>query len=1261
MLMKRTTKQKERVIRVFISSTFKDMMEERNILVKNIFPQLRKLCDERHVVWGEVDLRWGITEEQAAEGKVLPICLNEIKNCRPYFIGLLGERYGWVPETIDEGLVEQEKWLTGNKGLSVTELEILHGVLNNPEMADNAFFYFRDKNYLDTIPQEKLSDFVDEKDGKVDIELQAKLFKLKKHILNSPFPTVENYKNAEALGQMILEDMIRVIEQEFPEEEIPDPLAQQAIEHEAYAYSRHRVYIGRKEYYDRLEEHVQSNNCPLVLTGASGSGKSALLSNWAFRYKDKNPNEHIIIHFVGSLLYSANWITMVRRIMGELKQRFDIPGDIPDKSEELRATFPQWLGMAAVKGRCIIVIDAVNQLEDKDLALELAWLPQKVPNNIRLILSTLPGKSLDEIQKRDWEIFAVEPFTKNERKDFIKKYLEQYTKQLNDELIEKIVEKEQTAIPLYLQVLLEELRLYGDHFTLVNKTENYLKAETISELYQKILARYEEDYELERKALVKDAFSLVWASRRGLSETELLELLGIDGHSLPRAIWAPLYFGANQSIINRIGLLDFSHDYLRQAVEERYLQDKGKQRRIHLLLADYFSEKTICNRQIEELPWHYVKAEDWRQLKHLLSNLDFCKAICETDQFEIKEYWTKLEKNSEFSIISAYKQVLDEPLKFLDYISDIIHLLQHFAHVNEAYNLAYAQYEHYANIGDIKKFSSASRLVIVMMLELGEIGYALKASQQLEKIYKEFSDEKGLEIAYSYQAECYKAYGEFEKTIDYYSKCIEINRVNNNEASSVYHYINLATVYSQQESYEEVIKLLDKAEEIAIRKNDITILSTIRNNKGLALTKMGKPEDAILLHKMDEEVCIKYGDKSGLSQCYDNIAVAYTEQENHQKALKYRKMQIDINIQIGYISKIADSVMEYGNNLMLIGNNKEAIESFKYAEDLSVKSKNNTMQTDCIHYRIIALLKDNQYDKALELSKYLFKIYNKKKLPKLAKCLGNYIYLLIESNKFKEVIPFFDSIEQVYVNLEQKAQIQPLLAHKALILKNLKRYAEAVICFEKEKVICEELQMQEQLAENYLQQGKIFFNENYEDSYLKLEKGKEIWYDLKNSKKIYEIIVVMVQLELKWEHYNKAIENMNEQISILKLFNAKEEALKVYKNQEEVYSHIDDKKGLYFNLTQQSQLLTELDKPINVLELHDTIMKLCFDINDNNGLYASYCIQIAMLFKLGRNEETLRVLKKQAQLAKENGIEIEEMYVELKQLIESNLSQDLKK
>ena len=146
-----TSAGRERVVRIFISSTFRDMHAERDELVKYIFPELRKKCRERQVEFVEVDLRWGISEDETKQGKVLPIIMKEIEHSKPYFIRLLGERYGWAPDTIPQELIEHESWLNehvGKTGKSVTELEILHGVFNNPDMAKHAFFYFRDPAYM---------------------------------------------------------------------------------------------------------------------------------------------------------------------------------------------------------------------------------------------------------------------------------------------------------------------------------------------------------------------------------------------------------------------------------------------------------------------------------------------------------------------------------------------------------------------------------------------------------------------------------------------------------------------------------------------------------------------------------------------------------------------------------------------------------------------------------------------------------------------------------------------------------------------------------------------------------------------------------------------------------------------------------------------------------------------------------------------------------------------------------------------------------
>ncbi len=53
-----------KTVRVFISSTFRDMHAERDFLVRFVFPELRERCAKRQLHLIDVDLRWGVTEDE---------------------------------------------------------------------------------------------------------------------------------------------------------------------------------------------------------------------------------------------------------------------------------------------------------------------------------------------------------------------------------------------------------------------------------------------------------------------------------------------------------------------------------------------------------------------------------------------------------------------------------------------------------------------------------------------------------------------------------------------------------------------------------------------------------------------------------------------------------------------------------------------------------------------------------------------------------------------------------------------------------------------------------------------------------------------------------------------------------------------------------------------------------------------------------------------------------------------------------------------
>ena len=74
--------QATRTFRIFVSSTFSDLKEERNALQRHVFPRLREPCARHGCRFQAIDLRWGVREEAALDQQTMRICLEEIARCQ---------------------------------------------------------------------------------------------------------------------------------------------------------------------------------------------------------------------------------------------------------------------------------------------------------------------------------------------------------------------------------------------------------------------------------------------------------------------------------------------------------------------------------------------------------------------------------------------------------------------------------------------------------------------------------------------------------------------------------------------------------------------------------------------------------------------------------------------------------------------------------------------------------------------------------------------------------------------------------------------------------------------------------------------------------------------------------------------------------------------------------------------------------------------------------------------------------------------------
>lgn len=593
----------KRQIRVFISSTFRDMQEERELLVKKVFPELRRICDERFVSFTEVDLRWGITREEAAEGKVLPICLEEINTCRPYFIGILGERYGWIPDTVSPEVIEKEPWTKEHVGnrTSVTELEILHGVINNPKMDGHAFFYLRDPAYVATRPAYEQAEMI-ERDIPQDIasfgpeeaarrteERKAKLAALKETIRKSGRPLVDPYKTPEELAAAVEKQFRELIDKLYPIEDVPDPLDQQAAGHRSHALRKTLAYVDRPSHSQALTAFVAAPSAGkgLVVTGDSGSGKTALLAAFASSSfigsaelaERPHSSTFLFEHYFGATPDSASVDGFLHRLLGELKRLAKISDEIPSTPEKMREALPLWLAQTSGGKPIVLVLDGLNQIQGDEADRRLNWLPRFFPAHIRVVVSCLPGPALEVLRERGWTEHLLPLADTDERGQLagtgergrmMDAFLKNYRKALGITLRKQVLDSAGTANPLFLRTVLEELRQFGDFDKLPDKVAEYLTATTPQDLFRLVIHRWQNDFHAGRD-LVNRSLLHLWAARQGLSENEWLDLLADEHGPMDRQTWRPLLLAIEPHLVQRGSLWAFGHDFLRQAVEAELL------------------------------------------------------------------------------------------------------------------------------------------------------------------------------------------------------------------------------------------------------------------------------------------------------------------------------------------------------------------------------------------------------------------------------------------------------------------------------------------------------------------------------------------------------------------------------------------------------------------------------------------------------------------------------------------------------------------
>jgi tetratricopeptide (TPR) repeat protein len=195
-----------------------------------------------------------------------------------------------------------------------------------------------------------------------------------------------------------------------------------------------------------------------------------------------------------------------------------------------------------------------------------------------LIVSALASPAKQALLERKVCVHTVEPLDEDRQRRLIDAYLQRHSKGLSDTDRKALQDHPLSDSPLFLKVVLEELRIFGKitdttawavEAAIRQRLDYYLQAQSLDDLFERFLKRLEDDA-TPQTTLVADFFALLLAAPFGLAESDATAILEQKGHT--RLALSALLQQAQEHLAQRDGRLDFFHDYLRQAAFNRYIQ-----------------------------------------------------------------------------------------------------------------------------------------------------------------------------------------------------------------------------------------------------------------------------------------------------------------------------------------------------------------------------------------------------------------------------------------------------------------------------------------------------------------------------------------------------------------------------------------------------------------------------------------------------------------------------------------------------------------
>uniref|UniRef100_A0A8C9A896 Telomerase associated protein 1 n=1 Tax=Prolemur simus TaxID=1328070 RepID=A0A8C9A896_PROSS len=584
-----------RSIRLFISSTFRDMHGERDLLLRSVLPALQARAAPHRISLHGIDLRWGVTEEETRRNRQLEVCLGEVENAQ-LFVGILGSRYGYVPPSYNLPDHPHFRWAQQYpSGRSVTEMEVMQFLNRAQRLQPSApgLIYFRDSSFLSSVPDAWKSDFVSESE-----EAAHRVSELKSYLSRQKGITCRRYPcewggvaagrpyvgGLEEFGQLVLQDVWNIIQKlhlqpgaqlEQPVSLPDDDLVQATFQQLQKPPSPARPRLLQ----DTVQQLMLHHGRLSLVTGQSGQGKTAFLAALVSALQAPDGAKvapSVFFHFSGARPDQGLALTLLRRLCTylhrQLKELSTLPNTYRGLVWELQQRLLPKSAQCLQPGQTLVlIVDGADRLVDQNGQLISDWIPKNIPRWVQLVLSVSSDSGLGENleQSQGAQVVALGPLEPSARARLVREELALYGKRLEEtpfnNQMQLLLVKRGSGLPLYLRLVTDHLRL----FTLYEQVSERLRTlpATVPLLLQHILSTLEQEHGTD---VLPHALATLEVTRSGLTVDQLHGVLSA-WRTLPRGtkVWEEAVAAGNSGDPYPMG----PFAYLIQSLRSSALED----------------------------------------------------------------------------------------------------------------------------------------------------------------------------------------------------------------------------------------------------------------------------------------------------------------------------------------------------------------------------------------------------------------------------------------------------------------------------------------------------------------------------------------------------------------------------------------------------------------------------------------------------------------------------------------------------------------